>query len=102
VGQEVCSNKRLCDVGHHEAPCELSAQSQVEAKRQPSVGGDGCAVGSTEIVINAFPALWNQLAGEHAEVGAGVNAEVQLTGLVCDEKAAGGNSADVCRRRLLR
>jgi hypothetical protein len=44
VGEEVCSNERLCDVGHHEAPRELSTQSQVEAKRQPFVGGDGCGI----------------------------------------------------------
>jgi hypothetical protein len=59
VGVEVCSKERLRDVGHHEAPCEFSTQSQVEAKRQPSVGGDGCAVGGPEIVINALPALWD-------------------------------------------
>jgi hypothetical protein len=60
VRQEVCSNKMCVTLA--KAPCELSTQSQVEAKRQPSLGGDGCAVGGAEIVINALPALWDQLA----------------------------------------
>jgi hypothetical protein len=41
--------------------------------------------------------MWDHLEGEHAEVGTGVYQEVQLTGLVCDEKAADGSSSDVCR-----
>jgi hypothetical protein len=79
VGQEVGPNERVGDVGHHEPPRELSAQSQVEAWRQPSEGGDGCAVGNAEIVINALLALWDQLEWVHAEIGARVNQEPQLS-----------------------
>jgi hypothetical protein len=39
--------------------------------------------------------------GEHAEVGAGISQEAQLTGLLCDEEAAGDSSADVRHRRRL-
>jgi hypothetical protein len=44
-----------------------------------------------------LPALWNQLAGVHAEVRARVNQEPLFSGLVGYEEAAGGCSADVRR-----
>jgi hypothetical protein len=66
VGQEVCSSERLSDVCSHEPPRELLAQSQFEAEGQPSVGGDGCAVGSAQIVIKTPPALWKSRGGREA------------------------------------
>jgi hypothetical protein len=59
VGQEVGSNERVDYVGQHQPSHELSAQTLVEADGQPSVVGDGCAVGRTEIVIYALPTLWD-------------------------------------------
>jgi hypothetical protein len=47
---------------------------------------------------DTLPALWNQLAGVHAEVRARGNQEPLLSGLVGDEEAAGGCNADVHRR----
>jgi hypothetical protein len=63
---------------------------------------DGSAVSRAKVVVDTLPALWNQLAGVHADVRARVDEEPLLSGLVGDEEAAGGCSADVRRRwRLL-
>jgi hypothetical protein len=65
---------------------------------QPSVSADGSAVSRAKVVVDTLPALWNELAGEHAEVRTRVNQESLLSGFVGDEEAAGGCSADVRRR----
>lgn len=96
--QKVGVSENVGVVGHHKPPCKISAESQVQAEGQPSLSGHGCAVGNAEIVINAPLALWNYLAGKQAEVGARVNQQQQLTGLVGKENAAGGCSADVRSR----
>jgi hypothetical protein len=81
---------RECDVGHHESPREIWAQSQVAAERQPSVGGDGSAVSSTEIVVDAFFASRKEPAGLHAKVGTNVDQELPFTIPVSDKEAACG------------
>jgi hypothetical protein len=48
--------------------------------------------------MNVRPALWDELAREHAEVRTRVVEEPALAWHVSDEVAAGGCSADVCRR----
>jgi hypothetical protein len=58
---------------------------------------NGSAFSRAEVVVDTLPALWNQLAGEHAEVRACVNQESQLSGFVGDEEAAGSCSADFRR-----
>jgi hypothetical protein len=57
VGQEVGTDEEMGDVGHHEPPCEILAQAQVRAERQPSIGGDGSAASRVEVVIYALPSL---------------------------------------------
>jgi hypothetical protein len=95
MGEEIDPDEGLCDVGHHETPHQIPEYSQVTAERQPSVGGDGSAVTGAEVLAYTLPALWDQLAGEHAEVPARVYLELLLGRLVGKEEA-GGCSADVC------
>jgi hypothetical protein len=61
--EEVHADAGMCDVGHHETPFEIPAQSHVEAAGQPSVCWDGSAVTRTEIVVDAFLASRNEAAG---------------------------------------
>jgi hypothetical protein len=68
MGQEVHADDGMSDVGHHEPPREISAQTQVEAERQPSACVDGSAVSSTEDVVGAFLPSRDESAGVHAEV----------------------------------
>jgi hypothetical protein len=53
MGQEVGSDEGLRDVGHHEPPREVPAQSQIEAEWQPSVCRNGGAIGRAEVVIDS-------------------------------------------------
>jgi hypothetical protein len=39
--EEIVADEGMCDVGHHESPCEIPAESKVEAEEQPSVDGGG-------------------------------------------------------------
>jgi hypothetical protein len=71
---------------------------KLRLRGQPSVSADVSAVSPAEVVVYTLPALWNQLAGEHVAVQANVNQESLLSGLVGDEEAASGCSADVRRR----
>jgi hypothetical protein len=66
--KEVHIDEGMCDVGYHETPCEIPAETQVEAEGQPSVGVDGSAVSCTQVVVDPFPASWNEPAGLHIEV----------------------------------
>jgi hypothetical protein len=54
MGEEADAVEGICDVGHHEPPCEIPAYSQVEAEGQPSIGRDGSAVSHAEVVLDAF------------------------------------------------
>jgi hypothetical protein len=56
----------LCDIGHHEPQREILAKSLVEAKRQPSLGGDGSAVSCAEVEAYAYSMLWDQFARGHS------------------------------------
>jgi hypothetical protein len=58
--QEVHANERICDVGHHEPPNEIPAETKVETERQTSVGVDGSTVISTEVVVNPVLASRNE------------------------------------------
>jgi hypothetical protein len=69
---------RTSDVGHHESPREIAAESQVEVEGQLSVSVDGGAVGSAEVVTCPFSASWYEFAGEHAEVGTRVDQETLI------------------------
>jgi hypothetical protein len=50
------------------ATTNRQVKSQVEAKRQSFVSGDGSAVSRAVVIVNARPELWDELTGEHAEV----------------------------------
>jgi hypothetical protein len=50
-----------------------------DAKRQPSVREDDIAVSRAVVVVNARPALWDELVREHAEVRTRVVEEPALT-----------------------
>jgi hypothetical protein len=71
--EEVDADERLCDVGYHESPREIPAETEVEAERQPSIGVDGSAVSCTKVVFVTFLASWNEPSGVHAEVGTSVD-----------------------------
>jgi hypothetical protein len=96
--EEVHAYEGKCDVGHHEPPREIPEETQVEAKRQPSVGVDGSAVICTQVVVDPFLASRNEPAGVHTEVGTRVDQESPFTDFVRDEEAARGCGADMCRR----
>jgi hypothetical protein len=98
VCEEVGSDQGCCDVGNHKPPREISAQSQVEGERQPSIGLDCTAISCVKIVIHARSAMWEVLVGVHAEIGAGVDEKSALAVLVCYKEAVGTCSADVARR----
>jgi hypothetical protein len=98
MGKEVRSDDGMCDVGHHETPREIPAETQVETEGQPSVGVDGSAVGCTQVVVDPFPASQNEPAGVYTEVGTRVDQELPFSNSVCNEEAACRCSADVCRR----
>jgi hypothetical protein len=72
---EVHADGGMCDVGHHEPPREILAETQVEAERQPSVGVDGSAVGCIKVVVDPFMASRNEPTGVHTEVGTRVEQE---------------------------
>jgi hypothetical protein len=56
-----------------------ASSSQIEAKRQPSVSEDGGAISRAVVVMNARPALWDELAKKHAEAQTRVVEEPALT-----------------------
>jgi hypothetical protein len=56
-----------------------------EATRQPSVSEDGSAISRAVVVVNAPPALRDELVREHAEVRTRVVLEPALASLVGDE-----------------
>jgi hypothetical protein len=70
----------------------VPASPQIEAKWQPSVNEDGGAISCAVVVMNERPALWDELAREHAEARTRVVEEPAPTGLVGYEDAAGGCS----------
>jgi hypothetical protein len=76
----------------------VPAKSQVEAKRQSSVRNDGSVISRAEAVMNARPAMCDELKREHAEVRTCVIEEPALAWLVGDEVAAGVCTADERRR----
>jgi hypothetical protein len=53
MGKEVGSDDGLGYVRYYEAPREVPPQSQVEAEGQPSISGDGRAVGRAEIIVDS-------------------------------------------------
>jgi hypothetical protein len=57
----------------------VPASAQIEAKRQPSVSEDGVTINRAVVVMNAGPALWYELAREHAEARTCVVVEPALT-----------------------
>lgn len=46
---------------------------QIEAEGDPSIGRDGCPVGSKEVVVYPFFTPRKEFAWEHADVRAGVD-----------------------------
>jgi hypothetical protein len=58
--------------------------SQIEAKRQPSVSEDDGAINRSVVVVNARPALWDEVAREHAEVRTRIVEEPALASFVGD------------------
>jgi hypothetical protein len=52
MGKEVGSDDGLGYVRYYEAPCEVPSQFQVEAEGQPSISGDGRAVGRAEVIVD--------------------------------------------------
>jgi hypothetical protein len=101
--EEVDAYDRTSDVGHHESPREIAAESQVEVEveGQPSVSVDGGAVGSAEVVTCPFSASWYEFAGEHADVGTRVDQETLICVPIPDKEAACCSGADIYRRRRL-
>jgi hypothetical protein len=90
----------MSDVGHHESPCEIPAESQVQAEGPQSVGRDcrdGCTFSCTEVVVDAFLASWKDPAGLHTEVRTHVYQELSFTEPVRDEEAVCWCSVDMCR-----
>jgi hypothetical protein len=63
VGSRQCPAMRGCVKTHYKSLRVVPAQSQVEAKRQSSVSGNGSAYSRAVAVVNARPAL-----RDHAEV----------------------------------
>jgi hypothetical protein len=86
------------DVGHHEPPLEIPAETEVEAERQPSAGVDGSADSCTEVVVGPFPASRNEPAGAHTDVGTRVDQEQPFTKSVRKEETACRCGSDMCCR----
>jgi hypothetical protein len=89
----VSSSVLRCGVAWRVVP----ASPQIEVKRQPSVSEDCGAISSAVALLNVWPALWDELAREHAEARTRVVEEPALTWLVGDEGVA-GSCSDVGRR----
>jgi hypothetical protein len=53
----------MCDVAYDELPREFSAEAQIKAKRQPSLGVDGSALSCTQVVVDPFLASRNEPGG---------------------------------------
>jgi hypothetical protein len=51
----------LCDVGHDKLLRKIPAWTQVQAERHPSVGVDGGAISSTDVVVHLLLASRNEL-----------------------------------------
>jgi hypothetical protein len=85
----VSCNEGLCDV--------WSRRNPRLRLRGSSVGGNGSTISRAEVVMNARPALWDELTREHAEARTRVVEEPAVAWLVGDEGEASGCSADVRR-----
>jgi hypothetical protein len=71
---------------------ELEHATHVMDRRQISY------ISCAEVVVDAFSAPWNELAGVHAEVSTRVDYESPFAGPICDEEAAVVWGADMSHR----
>jgi hypothetical protein len=64
VGEEICTNDGAGYVGDDKTPREISAQSQVEAERQPAISMDGSAVSRAEVIVDTGAQMRCQRVGK--------------------------------------